>query len=149
MPEERRGAGGWDEVLEAEPYLVAPGGEWRSELYRVAVDQFTRAADLLGLEAEVRARLLEPRRALVVNFPVRRDDGEVRELHGLPRAAHADDGADEGRHALLARRLARRVRGAGDVDDVQVRAARAAVRRREGRGALRPQPPVRRTSWSA
>ncbi len=57
-------------MLDAEPALE-PGHEWRSELYRVAVDQFTRAADLLGLEREIRARLLEPRRALVVNFPVR------------------------------------------------------------------------------
>ncbi len=69
-------------MLEAEPYLVAPGGEWRSELYRVAVDQFTRAADLLRIEPDVRARLLEPRRALVVNFPVRRDDGEVESFTG-------------------------------------------------------------------
>ena len=82
MDAERRGTGGWDEVLEAEPYLVAPGGEWRSELYRVAVDQFTRAADLLRVEPEVRARLLEPRRALVVNFPVRRDDGDVESFTG-------------------------------------------------------------------
>ena len=35
-------------------------------------------------------------------------------------------------------RLARRVRGARDVDDVEVRAAAAAVRRREGRRPLRP-----------
>ena len=74
---ERRGAGGADEVLAAEQYLVAPGAEWRSELYRVAVAQFTRAADVLGLEDEIRARLLEPRRSLVVNFPIRRDDGSV------------------------------------------------------------------------
>jgi glutamate dehydrogenase (NAD(P)+) len=79
---ERRGAGGWDEVLEAEKYLVAPGGEWRSELYRVAVEQFNRAADVLGLEGEIRSRLLEPRRALVVNFPVRRDDGSVQPFTG-------------------------------------------------------------------
>lgn len=63
--------------MASEPYMVGPGSEWRSELYRVAVDQFTRAADLLGLEREVRSRLLEPRRSLVVNFPVRRDSGEV------------------------------------------------------------------------
>ena len=64
------------------PYLVAPGGEWRSELYRVAIDQFTRAADLLDVEEEMRARLLEPRRALAVNFPVRRDDGTVESFTG-------------------------------------------------------------------
>ena len=78
---DRRGSGGWDTILETEAPL-APGAEWRSELYRVAIDQFGRAADLLGLEPEIRARLLEPRRALVVNFPVRMDDGEVRSFTG-------------------------------------------------------------------
>ena len=78
---DRRGTGGWDSVLEAERTLQ-PGSEWHSELYRVAVDQFNRAADLLGLEDEIRARLLEPRRALVVNFPVRLDDGEVASFTG-------------------------------------------------------------------
>jgi glutamate dehydrogenase (NAD(P)+) len=78
---ERRGTGGWDSVLEAERTLE-PGSEWHSELYRVAVDQFRRAADVLELEEEIRARLLEPRRALVVNFPVRLDDGEVHSFTG-------------------------------------------------------------------
>jgi glutamate dehydrogenase (NAD(P)+) len=78
---DRRGTGGWETVLEAERTLE-PGTEWHSELYRVAVDQFRRAADLLGLEDEIRARLLEPRRALVVNFPVRLDDGEVQSFTG-------------------------------------------------------------------
>ena len=82
MKVERRGTGGWDEVLEHEAFLVAPGGEWRSELYRVAMTQFTQAADLLQLEPEVRTRLAEPRRALVVNFPVRRDSGEVESFTG-------------------------------------------------------------------
>jgi len=79
---DRRGDGGWEELAAEAPYLVAPGAEWRSELYRVAVDQFTRAADLLDVEDEVRVRLLEPRRALVVNFPVRRDDGSVESFTG-------------------------------------------------------------------
>ena len=82
MKVERRGTGGWDEVLEHEAYLVAPGAEWRSELYRVAMAQFTQAADILQLEPEVRTRLSEPRRALVVNFPVRRDSGEVETFTG-------------------------------------------------------------------
>jgi glutamate dehydrogenase (NAD(P)+) len=78
---ERRGTGGWESVLEAERTLE-PGSEWHSELYRVAVDQFRRAADVLELEEEIRARLLEPRRSLVVNFPVRLDDGEVQSFTG-------------------------------------------------------------------
>jgi glutamate dehydrogenase (NAD(P)+) len=79
---DRRGSGGWDDVLAVEAHLVAPGGEWRSDLHRVAVEQFMQAADLLGLEEDIRARLVEPRRSLVVNFPVRRDDGEVQIFTG-------------------------------------------------------------------
>jgi glutamate dehydrogenase (NAD(P)+) len=74
---ERRGTGGWDDVLATEAGLVAPGGEWRSELWSTAEEQFNRAADRLGIEPDIRARMLEPRRALTVNFPVRRDSGEV------------------------------------------------------------------------
>jgi glutamate dehydrogenase/leucine dehydrogenase len=74
---DRRGSGGWETVLAGEAHLVAPGGEWRSELWRVAVEQFDHAANLLGLDPEVRSRLVEPCRALTVNFPVRRDNGEV------------------------------------------------------------------------
>ena len=79
---ERRGLGGWDEILATDAHLVAPGGEWRSELHRVAVAQFERAAKVAGLEPEVKARLLEPRRSLTVNFPVRRDDGSVETFTG-------------------------------------------------------------------
>jgi glutamate dehydrogenase (NAD(P)+) len=74
---ERRGTGGWDQVLASEAGLVAPGGEWRSELWQTAVEQFNQAADLLALDEEIRARMLEPRRSLCVNFPVRRDSGAV------------------------------------------------------------------------
>jgi glutamate dehydrogenase (NAD(P)+) len=79
---ERRGSGGWESVLDGEAHRVAPGGEWRSELWRVAITQFNQAADLLDLDADARARLLEPRRAIVVNFPVRRDNGEMQSVTG-------------------------------------------------------------------
>ena len=79
---ERRRTGGWDEVLDTEAHHVAPGAEWRSELYRVALEQFERAADLLGLEPDLRMRMSEPRRALTVNFPVRRDSGELEAMTG-------------------------------------------------------------------
>jgi glutamate dehydrogenase (NAD(P)+) len=62
--------------------LVPPGSEWRSELYETACAQFARAADMLDLDPEFRTRLLEPRRALTVNFPVRMDDGRVRSFTG-------------------------------------------------------------------
>lgn len=49
-----------DSVLDSEEGLVAPGGEWRSQLWQTAVRQFDQAADRLALEPEVRVRLLEP-----------------------------------------------------------------------------------------
>ena len=79
---ERRGTGGWEDVLESEAHLVAPGQEWRSELYRIALEQFERACDVLAVEDDIRQRLTEPRRSLTVNFPVRRDSGEVEEMTG-------------------------------------------------------------------
>ena len=82
MATERRGTGGWDELLASEAGLVHPGGEWRSELWLIAVAQFDRDADPLELAPELRARLLEPRRTLVVNFPVRRENGAVESFTG-------------------------------------------------------------------
>ncbi|MDX6681091.1 MAG: glutamate dehydrogenase [Solirubrobacteraceae bacterium] len=61
---------------------VAAGSEWGSELYRIARDQFGRASRLLDLEPEFVARLADPRRSLVVNFPVRMDSGDVWSMTG-------------------------------------------------------------------
>jgi glutamate dehydrogenase (NAD(P)+) len=61
---------------------IHAGKEWGSELYRIATDQFERASALLDLQPEFRTRLSEPRRSLVVNFPVRLDDGRVMGLTG-------------------------------------------------------------------
>ena len=62
--------------------LVHAGDEWHSELYRIATSQFLRCADVLDLDQELRERLLEPRRSLVVNFPCRMDDGSTRTFTG-------------------------------------------------------------------
>jgi glutamate dehydrogenase (NAD(P)+) len=51
-------------------------------LFEMAARQFERAAGVLGLDDELWTRLLEPRRSLVVNFPVRMDDGRVVNLTG-------------------------------------------------------------------
>ena len=136
---DRRGSGGWETVLADEAHLVAPGGEWRWELWRVAVEQFDRAANLLGLDPEVRSRLVEPCRALTVNFPVRRDNGEVEIFTGY-RVQHTLTMGPTKGGSLRTRRVARRVRRAGDVDDPQVSARRPAIWWREGGRALRPEP---------
>src|SRR4051794_22487964 len=73
---------GWDEIDLADRNLVRGGAEWSSELYRIATTQFDKAADLLDLDQEARARLREPRRCLTVNFPVRMDDGSVENFTG-------------------------------------------------------------------
>jgi glutamate dehydrogenase (NAD(P)+) len=45
--------------------------------YDVAVAQFDEAADRLGLSQAMRAILRKPKRELIVNFPVRMDNGDV------------------------------------------------------------------------
>jgi len=45
--------------------------------YGVAVAQFDEAADRLGLSQAMRAILRKPKRELIVNFPVRMDNGDV------------------------------------------------------------------------
>jgi glutamate dehydrogenase (NAD(P)+) len=72
----------WDELKQADAFEVAPGEEWASELWRIAVNQYERAADLLDIDPEYRTRLRDPRRSLVVNFPVRMDDGRVQSFTG-------------------------------------------------------------------
>ena len=56
--------------------------EWHTPLYAMAVAQFERAADRLDLGDEFRTRLTDPRRTLLVTFPVRMDDGVVRSFTG-------------------------------------------------------------------
>src|SRR5439155_23008326 len=83
MTNSRQQAGtGWDEIDLADRTLVRAGEEWNSELYRIATTQFDKAADILDLDQEARARLREPRRCLTVNFPVRMDDGSVKNHTG-------------------------------------------------------------------
>jgi glutamate dehydrogenase (NAD(P)+) len=45
--------------------------------FRLAVAQFDRAAELMGLDPNLRQRLKMPERSLVVSVPVRMDDGRV------------------------------------------------------------------------
>ncbi|HTK11148.1 MAG TPA: Glu/Leu/Phe/Val dehydrogenase [Ktedonobacteraceae bacterium] len=50
--------------------------------YAVAVSQFDEAAGRLGLSETLRAILRKPKRELVVNFPVRMDNGDVEVFTG-------------------------------------------------------------------
>ena len=50
--------------------------------FRLAVAQFEEAAERLGLDGNLRARLKLPQRALIVSVPVRMDDGNVKAFLG-------------------------------------------------------------------
>jgi glutamate dehydrogenase (NAD(P)+) len=54
----------------------ARSNEWQAEMFRLAQQQFLKAAQLMGLDDNLRQRLLFPQRTLVVSFPFRRDGYE-------------------------------------------------------------------------
>ena len=59
-----------------------PSGKGQPNLWATALEQFEAAADRLGLSRNVRATLRMAERELVVNFPVRMDDGDIRMFTG-------------------------------------------------------------------
>ena len=56
--------------------------EMNNHTFRLAVAQFDRAAELMGLDHNLRQRLKMPDRSLVVSVPVRMDDGRVEIFEG-------------------------------------------------------------------
>ena len=52
----------------------AESKEWDSPMLHLAQQQFLKAAQIMGLDDNVRQRLLFPQRSLVVTLPFRRDD---------------------------------------------------------------------------
>jgi glutamate dehydrogenase (NAD(P)+) len=58
--------------------IIAP----ESDLFDVAVEQFTIAADVLGLDDDMRRILSHCQRELTVHFPVEMDDGSVQVFTG-------------------------------------------------------------------
>ncbi len=60
-----------------------PYAEWDDPMFRLAQEQFLRAAKIMNLDENIRDRLLFPQRALLVSFPSRRDDyAEVETIFG-------------------------------------------------------------------
>lgn len=54
----------------------AQSGEWDSPMFRLAQQQFLKAAQIMSLDDNIRQRLLFPQRTQVVTFPFRRDKHE-------------------------------------------------------------------------
>jgi glutamate dehydrogenase (NAD(P)+) len=63
--------------------------EPRSAASEMAIEQFDAAANKLGIDANVAARLRRPDRALIVSVPTRMDDGHVHVFTGY-RVQHND-----------------------------------------------------------
>src|SRR5207302_10774022 len=93
----------------------------QSDPWKVALQQFATAADLLSLKRGVREFVGHPKRELTGNFPVQLEDGSVRVFTGYrvqhstvvgPRRGGRRDQPDgtrdelRGRRALMAWRLA-------------------------------------------
>ena len=51
-------------------------------VYDMALETFDKAADLLNLEPNIREHIKYPERILIVNFPVRMDDGKIKNFEG-------------------------------------------------------------------
>ena len=66
-----------DEIQSTEvtaPVADLPKAEWDSSMLRLAQSQFLKAAELMGLDENIRDRLLYPQRAMIVSFPCRMDE---------------------------------------------------------------------------
>ena len=63
--------------------------EWRNATSNMAIQQFDIAANKLGVDPNLAARLRRPDRALIVSVPTRMDDGHVQVFTGY-RVQHND-----------------------------------------------------------
>src|SRR6187402_627156 len=64
--------------------------------YAMACEQFAVIADYLNLDANMRARMLHPKRAIAVTLPVHRDDGTVQTFQGYRVQHHLAMGPTKG-----------------------------------------------------
>ncbi len=56
--------------------------EYYTPIYKMALSQFDAAADKLALDPNLRKRFTDPKRAIMVNIPIRMDDTTVEVFHG-------------------------------------------------------------------
>ena len=71
------------------------------DLFSVAVEQFSIAADVIGLNNDMRQILSHCQRELTVNFPVEMDDGSVQVFTGHRVQHNTDDLEMRGRWPAL------------------------------------------------
>ncbi len=74
-----------------------PGSSlYDSDVFRMACRQFDLAADLIGLDSDLRERTKLPKRCLTVTIPVKHDDGRVRVYEGYRVQHHLSLGPTKG-----------------------------------------------------
>ncbi len=62
---------------------LEPRAEWDTPMFNLAQNQFLHAAEIMGLDENIRDRLLFPQRTLITSFPCRRDEyAEVETVFG-------------------------------------------------------------------
>jgi glutamate dehydrogenase (NAD(P)+) len=54
----------------------------RGNLFKVATEQVTRAAEAIHLDPQILDILAQPKNELIINFPVRLDDGKYHMFKG-------------------------------------------------------------------
>jgi len=64
--------------------------------YSMATEQFQVIADYLNLDANVRERMLHPKRAIAVTLPIHRDDGRIQTFQGYRVQHHLAMGPTKG-----------------------------------------------------
>ena len=64
--------------------------------YAMATEQFEVIADYLNLDANVRARMMHPKRAIAVTLPIHRDDGRIETFQGYRVQHHLAMGPTKG-----------------------------------------------------
>jgi len=68
--------------MEAAPVTAGGGGEPRYEFFKVVQDYLDKASKVIGIEPWVQAILSQPKNEIIVHFPVKLDNGEVRIFKG-------------------------------------------------------------------
>lgn len=64
--------------------------------YAMAAEQFRLIADYLAIDDSMRARMLQPKRSVIVTLPIRRDDGRIETFQGYRVQHHLTMGPTKG-----------------------------------------------------
>jgi len=87
------------------PGSSAPAGKY--EFFTVVQEYLDRAAAVIQLPEYVRVILSQPKNEIIVHFPVKMENGEIRLFKGLSHSALEPAGAIQGGAALPRERLPR------------------------------------------